>query len=75
MNTPPRSKDEIILAFLRLRQEGWTVREIATRFNYSPSYVDQATHKVRTADIAESGEGVLAVDRCYWRAGPRRAAA
>lgn len=65
---PKRDKDELILTFLRLRKRGWTTYQLADRYDYSPSYVDEATRKVREADLKESGESPLDVDAGYWRA-------
>lgn len=64
-----RAADDRVLDMIRLRCRGVGLRQIAAKYGMSFPGVEKLTRQVRTADIAESGEPPLAVDRAYWRAG------
>lgn len=67
---PTRKDDERDLAILRRVLRGDGIRFVAARFAMSNKTVQRIVQQIEAADIAESGEPVLAVARHY--ASPRR---
>lgn len=66
MNYPSRAVDEEVLEMVRLRHEGTSPSDIATRFGTYNSNVLDRTNNVMKADLAESGEPVREVMKHYW---------
>lgn len=65
---PSRAEDERLLGWVRDRVAETTIADIARRDRVGASFVQMQTSAVRDADIVESGEPPLAVDRAYaWR--------
>ena len=52
--------DDDLLQWVRLRCNGVTTRQIAQEYGATQSYVIAATNRVKTADIAHSGEDARA---------------
>ena len=48
----PREEDERDLEVLRLRQAGWSMKEIAARFGLKPYQLRHITGKVKEDDMA-----------------------
>jgi hypothetical protein len=63
-----RERDDEILLWVRLRARGWTVRQIADRFNPggNPQYIRTLTDRVRDQDMLGSGEDSATVKQSYW---------
>lgn len=66
MNPPSRATDEDVLEMVRLRHEGTSPSDIATRFGTYNSQVLDRTNNVMKADLAESGEPIREVMKHYW---------
>lgn len=56
--TERRASDEMVLAWLHYRLNGWTCQSIADLYGKRRSVVAAATADVRRADETESGEDV-----------------
>ncbi len=72
MTTPTAKReaasDNLILQMLQARTEMQTTQQIARRHDLTPENVRTITNRVRSADMAESGEPVEAVRAAYgWR--------
>jgi hypothetical protein len=65
----PRSRDDQLLRWLRLRSAGWSAEQIARRYGVTNNgSVISATENVRDADLAESGDPEEVVMAAYdWR--------
>ena len=63
MADAPRSSDEAILRMVRLRANGWSAGQVATRLGVTSGYVRAATNDVRNADAAYAGSEA---DEGYW---------
>ena len=55
MADAPRESDETILRMVRLRANGWSAVQVATRLGVTSGYVRAATNDVRNADAAYAG--------------------
>jgi transposase len=62
-----RAHDEQVLAMLKARAAGVSIRAIAREFGVGVSSVQTPTNSVRISDLLESGEDSSQVDRHYWR--------
>ncbi len=59
----PRSRDDEVLRWVRLRSIGFSTVEIAKRAKASAGYIVSTTNKVRDCDERESGEDISSA---YW---------
>jgi hypothetical protein len=58
--------DDEQLSWVRERAAGVSPAVIAAKSGANEAYVRAATNRIRTADIAESGENRVDVERAYW---------
>lgn len=63
---PTRADDERLLSMIEARRKGLSLAEAGQMFCVTGRAVAAATNRIRSADLAESGEPVESVRATYW---------